>query len=161
LGHAFERELGRWFRTPLRGLAELSGAGGGGVQRWAEGIGSWAAGGGLEALVRRESRAVAEALLTVPLGRPARFGPPELLPELFRLGFDHLMPVVSSKVPEILRIVDVEGLIEKEVLFLSPRDVERVILTVAKRELGVIAWWGAILGALVGVVQSALTALRW
>jgi len=55
--------------------------------------------------------------------------------------------------------VDVQGLVEREVLGFSPEEVERVILTVAGRELRSITWWGGILGALVGGLQSALSLL--
>ena len=80
--------------------------------------------------------------------------------ELLDLALDHLMPVVSAQVPEILRIVDVRGLIEREILAFSPREVEEVILSVARRELRSITWWGGILGALVGGFQAALTLWR-
>ena len=160
LTEGFEREFGRLFRTPLRELATLSGAEADAATRWSANLCHWASSGGLERLVRQEGRPLAEGLLDLPLGQPARFAPADLLLELLRLGLDHLMPVLASKVPEILRIVDVQGLIEREVLFLPPREVERVILAVAKRELWAITWWGGVLGALVGGVQSALWSFR-
>jgi uncharacterized membrane protein YheB (UPF0754 family) len=160
LTQGFEREFGRLFRTPFRELAAISGAEADAADRWARKIGCWAAAGGLQTVVRWDGGSLAAGLLDVPIGRPARFLPSDLLLDITRLGLDHLMPVVARKVPEILRIVDVQGLIEREVLQLSPKEVERVILTVAKRELWAITWWGGVLGAAVGGVQSALWSLR-
>jgi hypothetical protein len=156
LARLFERELTRVFRTPLRELAALSGAGEGVAERLVEAGAAWAAAGGLGALVARDERALVDLVLDTPIGKPSRFLGEEGPRQFVGLFLDHLMPAVATKVPEILRIVDVEGLIEREVLGLSPRALERVIVAVAKRELGAIAWWGGALGALIGGVQSAL-----
>ena len=160
LAQAFQREFGRIFQTSLRELVALSGGGSETPERWAAAISLWAAGGGLDAAMRREAAPLARALMDMPLGRPGRFMPTELLVQLLRLAMDRLMPLLSAKVPEILRIVNVERLIEQEVLFLPPPEVERVILAVAKRELWAITWWGGVLGTAVGALQSALLALR-
>ncbi len=104
----------------------------------------------------REAEGLARLAVRVPLGRPRRFLPPSFFDELVGLALDRLMPVVAAKVPEILRVVDVRGLIEREIRAFSPAEVERVIQGVAGRELRAITGWGGVLGALVGGLQSAL-----
>lgn len=157
LARGLERELSRAFQSPLRELAERAGLGGEEVaERLARAAERWAAGGGLEALVRREAGALSALVLDVPIGRPSRFVSADVRREAVSLALEHLVPAVARNVPEILRIVDVEGLIEREVLLLPARELERVIVSVAKRELGAIAWWGGVLGALVGGTQNVL-----
>jgi uncharacterized membrane protein YheB (UPF0754 family) len=85
--------------------------------------------------------------------------PEGLTREIASLALDQLMPVVSSKVPEILRIVDVEALIEREILAFSPRQVESLILGVTRRELRAITWWGGLLGTVVGGAQTVMALL--
>ncbi|MBI5018528.1 MAG: DUF445 family protein [Deltaproteobacteria bacterium] len=156
LARVLERELLRVFHTSLAEIAELSGAGDRAAERLTRVFGRWASHGGLELLARREEGALAGLLLDTPVGRLSRWVAEDFARELVSQALDRVMPAVASKVPEILRIVDVEGLIEREVLRLPPRELERVIVSVAKRELGAIAWWGGVLGALIVATQSAL-----
>jgi hypothetical protein len=156
LARLLEGEVERLFRMPLREVAEVSGIDAGAAERWARGLARWAAEGGLESLARREGPLLARAVMTIPVGRPDRFLPEALAREIAALALDQMMPVVSSKVPEILRIVDVQALIEREILEFSPREIERLILSVARRELRAITWWGGVLGTAVGGVQTVM-----
>lgn len=154
-----EREFEALCQTPLRDLVRAAGAPEGVARRWAVQLAERASGGGLQNLAGREAPGVIYALLRAPLGRPARYMPLPLVAEVADLALDHLMPVISAQVPAILTIVDVQGLIEREILGFSPEEVEAVILSVARRELRTITWWGGVLGALVGGVQSGLALL--
>ncbi len=149
-----ERELERAFGTPLAELVALADPDA--PERLGRDLAGWAAGGGLEALADREAGRLAGAVLH--LRRPAggRFLPDPLVREVVGLAADRLLPVVADRIPEILRAVDVQGLVEREIRAFSPADVERVILSVSRRELRAITWWGGVLGAAVGVFQSAL-----
>jgi uncharacterized membrane protein YheB (UPF0754 family) len=161
LSQLLEREMGRLFEMPLGELARVSGLGEGDPEHWARRLAQWAAEGRLEAVARREGPLLARAAVSTPLGRPARCLPESLVREITALALDHLMPVVSAEVPEILRIVDVQGLVEREILAFSPRQVETMILGVARRELRAITWWGGLLGTLVGSIQSVMTLVGW
>ncbi len=154
-----QRELAALLRTPLHELVRASGAEEGVTRRWAHTLAERGAGGGVRTLVEREAPGLIRTLLRTPVGRPARYLPRPLLTEVTGLALDHLMPVISAQVPAILDIVDVQGLIEREILGFSPEEVENVILSVARRELRSITWWGGILGALVGGLQSGLALL--
>ncbi|MEW6487103.1 MAG: DUF445 family protein [Thermodesulfobacteriota bacterium] len=154
-----EREFESLCRTPLVDLVRAAGAPEGVSRRWAVQLAERASGGGLGALAGREAPGLIGLLLRAPVGCPARYLPGPLVAEVTDLALDHLMPVISAQVPAILAIVDVQGLIEREILGFSPEEVEAVILSVARRELRSITWWGGVLGALVGGVQSGLALL--
>ena len=160
VGRGFEREIERIFHRPLREWVEASGFAEGAQARWAERLAGWASDGGLETLARREAPILAKAVLETPIGTPSRFLTENLVREITAIALDHLMPVLVSKVPEILRIVNAQSLIEREILEFSPRELERVILGVAKRELHAITWWGGVLGALVGGLQTLMAVWR-
>ena len=116
----------------------------------------WLGDGGLTLLVGREAPALARAAVHTPIGpEPGLLAAP-VVAEVTDLALDQLLPVLASRVPEILAVVDVQGLIEREIQAFSSEDVERVILSVARRELRTITWWGAGLGGLVGALQSLL-----
>jgi len=159
LAQLLQRELGSVFQTPLRELVRASGAEAGVARRWATLLAERGAEGGVRGLLEREAPGLIQALLRAPLGKPERYLPRPLLTEVTGLALDHLMPVIAAQVPAILNIVDVQGLIEGEILGFSPEEVEKVILSVARRELQSITWWGGILGALVGGLQSGLILL--
>ena len=155
-----DSELDRLFRVPLR---ELTAGGLPGkfvvaspAQSSAEALCDWLGAGGLTLLVGREAPALAQAAMHIPLGPELGLLAAPVVAEVTDLALDQLLPVLASRVPEILTVVDVQGLIEREMLAFSPEDVERVILSVARRELRVITWWGAGLGGLVGALQSLL-----
>ncbi|MFU8856350.1 MAG: DUF445 family protein [Deferrisomatales bacterium] len=156
LALVLDRELSALFRTNLGELARAAGVEAEGARGWAEHLAARAGDGRLRAFVEREAPALIETSLRAPLGRLDRHVPRALLAEVTGLGLDHLMPVISAQVPAILGIVDVKSLIEREILAFSPEEVENVILGVARRELRMITWWGGVLGALVGGVQSGL-----
>ena len=157
LAGVLDREIERWFAQPL--AETLAVADPEAPERWVRAVARWARGGGLRALLEREADRAASALVRSALERPGPLVPPEVLREVAKLGLDHLMPQISARIPEILRIVDVEGLVEREIRMFSAEEVERVILQVAHRELRAITWWGGVLGAIVGAFQSALLAL--
>jgi uncharacterized membrane protein YheB (UPF0754 family) len=154
-----DAELGRLSRTPLRELANAFPAKPGAVSPGDSLAGilcRWLGGGGLSRLLGGEAETLARAVVQTPIGpEPGLLAAP-VLAELADLALDQLLPVLARRVPEILAVVDVQGLIEREIQAFSPADVERVILSVARRELRAITWWGAGLGGGVGALQSLL-----
>ncbi|NOY45592.1 MAG: DUF445 family protein, partial [Deltaproteobacteria bacterium] len=103
----------------------------------------------------RIRRAVEHALASGRIPPPPR----EVVRDLVGVAFQRLMPVIADQVPAVLSIVDVRGLVERQIQAFSPAEVERVILQVAQRELRAITWWGGVLGAAVGGVQAGLLLL--
>jgi len=67
-----------------------------------------------------------------------------------------LVALIDAKLPEILRGVDVEELVVQRIDALDVRDVERLLMQVLAPHLKWINVFGAILGALIGLVQVAL-----
>jgi len=154
-----EAEFGRMFHTPLRQwVGPFGGAPYGRfpLSAWAEALCGWLGGGRLTQLVGRETRVLVRAVLDAPLRSDSGLLSEAVVAEVAELALDHLLPVLAARVPELLALIDVQGLIEREILAFSPQDVERVVLSVARRELRAITWWGAALGGAVGAVQSLL-----
>ncbi len=152
-----ERELDRWYGEPLgRAVAVADPAA---PQRWVESLVGWARDGGLARLAEREAprirRAVEQALASGRIPPPPR----EVVRDLVGVAFQRVMPVIAEQVPAVLSIVDVRGLVERQIQAFSPAEAERVILQVARRELRAITWWGGVLGAAVGGVQAGLLLL--
>ena len=54
--------------------------------------------------------------------------------------------------------VDIAGTVEAKVAAFPTERLERLVLDVARRELRAIEIWGAVLGALIGVIQAILLA---
>jgi hypothetical protein len=69
---------------------------------------------------------------------------------------DRLVALIDTKLPEILRGIDVEDLVVRKIDALDVRDVERLLMQVLAKHLKWINVFGAILGALIGFVQVLL-----
>jgi uncharacterized membrane protein YheB (UPF0754 family) len=156
LAQLVERELEILFRVPFREVVRATGAGNDVHWRWGGALAGWLAEGGLDSVARREAPLLAKAILDFPIGKPSRFLPDDMFREVASIALQEIMPVLSGKIPDILQVIDVQGLIEREILAFSPEEIERVILSVARRELRSITWWGGVLGGFVGGLQSVL-----
>lgn len=95
----------------------------------------------------------AERLLNRPIGDFTELltgGNDELLREALRsiyLEFmkTHVRPIVES--------IDVGGMITEKIVLMSAQEVETLVLAVVKRELRLVVWFGALLGAIIGIVN--------
>jgi uncharacterized membrane-anchored protein YjiN (DUF445 family) len=67
-----------------------------------------------------------------------------------------LSDIVDERLPEILRGIDLEGLVVRKIDGLDVRDVERLLVQVIASHLKWINVFGAILGFLIGVLQLVL-----
>lgn len=61
--------------------------------------------------------------------------------------------VITQKLPELLETVDVFKIVEKRINGMDTMEMERMVLDVCNSELKAIEWFGAILGAIMGVVN--------
>jgi uncharacterized membrane protein YheB (UPF0754 family) len=91
----------------------------------------------------------------VPLGRLLG------VDETRKAGLDawltvRLVGLIDEKLPEILRGVDIEELVVEKIDALDVRDVERLLMQVLATHLKWINVFGAILGALIGLIQVVL-----
>jgi uncharacterized membrane protein YheB (UPF0754 family) len=72
---------------------------------------------------------------------------------------DRLLDALADRVPQLLGTLDVEALVVARVDSLAIEDVERLLVTVIARHLKWINVFGALIGALIGVMQLVLRAL--
>ena len=69
---------------------------------------------------------------------------------------DQLIGFLGDNLPELSRIVDIEALITNRIDSFEVRDVEKLVMSISGRHLRWINWFGAGLGAIIGLIQLGL-----
>jgi len=118
---------------------------------------SFAGAGARKSAVEGDADAFAGQLVRMPFGSFATFLSGALGDELLNAALDRLLPHLSRRVPELLGLIGVEDIIEREVASFSSEKLEELVLSVASRELGAITRWGGYLGGMIGIGQAALS----
>ena len=67
-----------------------------------------------------------------------------------------LIPFLGDNLPELSKIVDIEALITNRIDSFEVRAVEQLVMSISGRHLRWINWFGAGLGAIIGLIQLAL-----
>lgn len=70
-----------------------------------------------------------------------------------------LLDIVAGRMPLIVQALDIKSMVAERIDSLDMAEVERLVLQVAKRELGWITWLGGILGAMIGLLQGLVSLL--
>ena len=66
---------------------------------------------------------------------------------------DHLIGFLSEQIPELSKIMDVESLVVNRINSFEVKEVEQLVLSISGRHLRWINWFGAGLGAIIGLIQ--------
>ena len=69
---------------------------------------------------------------------------------------DHLVGFLGDQLPEISRILDVETLVINRIDSFDVKEVEHLVMSISGRHLRWINWFGAGLGAIIGLIQLAI-----
>ncbi len=69
---------------------------------------------------------------------------------------NQLVGFLGEQVPELSRILDVENLVIDRINSFDVKDVEQLVLAISGRHLRWINWFGAGLGAIIGLIQLAV-----
>ena len=69
---------------------------------------------------------------------------------------DHLIGFLSEQLPELSRVLNVETMVTDRINAFDVKDVEQLVLAISGRHLRWINWFGAGLGAIIGLIQLAL-----
>ncbi len=69
---------------------------------------------------------------------------------------DQLIGFLSEQLPELTRILNVEALVTNRIDSFDVKDVEALVLSISGRHLRWINWFGAGLGAIIGLIQLAV-----
>lgn len=69
---------------------------------------------------------------------------------------DQVVGFLSDQLPELSRIIDVETLVTNRIDSFETRDVEQLVMSISGKHLRWINWFGAGLGAMIGLIQLAL-----
>ncbi len=69
---------------------------------------------------------------------------------------DQVVGFLSDNLPELSRIIDVETLVVNRIDSFETRDVEQLVMSISGKHLRWINWFGAGLGAIIGLIQLGL-----
>ena len=78
----------------------------------------------------------------------------EQLIQLRHILLDGYRQVISVHLPKILSTIDISRIIRERINEMDMDESERLILSVMSKELRAIVWLGALLGSIIGVVNS-------
>ena len=81
-------------------------------------------------------------------------GHDEQLAQLRLILIDGYKQVISVHLPKILSTIDISRIIRERINEMDMDESERIILNVMNKELRAIVWLGALLGAIIGTVNS-------
>ena len=81
-------------------------------------------------------------------------GHDEQLVQLRHILIDGYKQVISVYLPKILSTIDISRIIRERINEMDMDESERIILSVMNKELRAIVWLGALLGAIIGTVNS-------
>ena len=63
---------------------------------------------------------------------------------------------LGEQMPELSRILDIESLVTNRINSFDVRDVEELVMSISGKHLRWINWFGAGLGAMIGLIQLAV-----
>ncbi len=69
---------------------------------------------------------------------------------------DQLIGFLGEQIPELSKILDIETLVTNRINTFEVREVEQLVLSISGRHLRWINWFGAGLGAIIGLIQLAV-----
>ena len=69
---------------------------------------------------------------------------------------DQLMGFLTEQLPELTRILDIEAMVTNRINAFDVKDVEELVLSISGKHLRWINWFGAGLGAIIGLIQLAV-----
>ena len=69
---------------------------------------------------------------------------------------DQVIGFLSDQLPELSRIIDVETLVTNRIDSFEVRDVEKLVMSISGKHLRWINWFGAGLGAMIGLIQLGI-----
>jgi uncharacterized membrane protein YheB (UPF0754 family) len=95
----------------------------------------------------------ARRLLDTPIGRPARYLPPDAAERLAAAAGPALWQWAMGRVPDLLGRLDIEAMVERKVLGFSTERLEQIVRQVTDRELKLIVRLGYVLGAAIGALS--------
>lgn len=111
------------------------------------------------AMVSQMIHTEADKMLSKPLSQLLD-GREELFSRIEDGVVDAYQRVVETKLPEMLKAIDIAGIVKQRIIDMDLKELERMILDICDRELKVLELFGAVLGAIVGVLQVGLNFLR-
>lgn len=107
-------------------------------------------------LVAEGASTGAVALLDRPIGRPARFLPPDAVARLAAAAGPALWGWIEEQLPRLVEQLNIQAMVERKVLGFSTARIEEIIRGVTERELKMIVRLGYVLGAIIGLITFSV-----
>jgi uncharacterized membrane protein YheB (UPF0754 family) len=98
-------------------------------------------------------------MMTVPIGRPGDYLPPDAIDRADALMFDPLWAFLQRRVPVAVAGLPVAEMVERKLKSYPIEKVEELIWRVSRNELVLIIYLGGFLGALIGSLMLSTTSL--
>jgi uncharacterized membrane protein YheB (UPF0754 family) len=83
-------------------------------------------------------------------------GHDEQLTQLRQVLLDGYKTIITIHLPKILSTIDISSIIRDRINEMDMEESERIILEVMSKELRAIVWLGALLGCIIGTVNSII-----
>ena len=80
----------------------------------------------------------------------------EQIVQLRKFLLDGYTTVITTHLPKILSTLDISRIIRDRINEMDMEEAERIILQVMKKELRAIVWLGALLGSIIGTINSII-----
>ena len=64
--------------------------------------------------------------------------------------------MVTKHMNQILNAIDIARIVEERILSLDSLEIEKIIISIMRKELNAIVWFGVLLGAIMGCVTSII-----
>ncbi len=148
-----DRLLEGLWQMPLRDLLRLAGFDQARIDTEIGVFCAWLAHERLVTLAAAEAPGWTDALLQLPIGRLSAVLTPERREACLNVILEKLPAIIDPVVPGLLKQLDMRTLVEQQINAYSSEELEKLIVSVAQKELFTITWLGGLLGALIAVCQ--------
>lgn len=78
----------------------------------------------------------------------------EQIQEMRQTAMGLYRTVITERLPRILAALDISKIIENRINEMDMNESEQIILSVMKKELNAVVWFGALLGCLIGIINT-------
>lgn len=107
-------------------------------------------------LISNKTAAITTKLLNKPLKEMSAslIGP--IVDDMIPIVIENMTQLVSEKMPTIIQHLHLDQIVEKQVANFSVEMLEEVVVSVTKKELKMITYFGGLLGGIIGVFQGII-----
>ncbi|MGL5677647.1 MAG: DUF445 domain-containing protein [Cellulosilyticaceae bacterium] len=103
----------------------------------------------IETVISREKEQLLQTPVSTVVGRIE-----EELPRVKYVLMNQYVNLVQNQLTKMIQTVDIKDIVEQKIKNYDVLEMEKIILSIVKKELNAIVWLGALLGAVMGVIMN-------